>query len=99
MFRDRNMFKQPTTHQEKKAVKFACRLLTDFGFNRVISVPSRELAKFLTSKGYPVSYLTVITYWKLLEQMGYVTREMECRQWGVTYRLKRYAFKKILNEL
>lgn len=41
--------------------------------------------------------MTVIAYWKCLERMGYVKREMGACINGVTYYLNRYAFKKIIN--
>lgn len=90
--------KQPTTLREKRAVEFGVALLTCFGYGYTISVPSRQLAKELTTKGYPISYITTIEYFKKLVEMGWATREMTAKMFGVTYKLNRYAFKKLLAE-
>ena len=89
--------KQPTTIQEKRAIKFAVELLTKHDYGYTITVPSRALADELTSKVTKISFMTVIAYWKCLERMGYVKREMGACINGVTYYLNRYAFKKIIN--
>lgn len=36
-------------------------------------------------------------YWRALERLGYVKKEMKCRLFGVTYRLNRYAFANLIN--
>lgn len=90
--------KTPQTIQEKRALKFAVDLLTIHGYGYTITVPSRELAAELTSKGNPISFITVISYWKALERLGYVKREMQARINGVTYYLNRYGFTQLLNQ-
>ncbi len=61
--------KQPTTIQEKRAIKFAVELLTKHDYGYTITVPSRALADELTSKGTKISFMTVIAYWKCLERI------------------------------
>lgn len=87
---------QPKTIQEKRAVKFATDLLTKHGYGYTIPVGFVELSNELNGKGVKISFMTVITYWKALERMGYATREMGARINGVTHRLNRYAFQNLI---
>lgn len=87
-------FKQPTTLQERRAVQFLLTL-NKLGYGYTICIPSRELAKELNDKGTKISFMSVIAYWKALERMQYVTREMESRMYGVTYKIKRYPIQQL----
>lgn len=91
------MFQQPKTALEKRAVKFGVDLLTKYGYGRVITVPVMELTADLRAKGATISHPTIMQYWRALERLGYVTKEMQCRLHGATYRLKRYAFAKLIS--
>lgn len=91
------MFKVPKTVQEKRAIKFGVELLTKHGYGHTITVPVMELTKELKEKGVKISHPTVMQYWKALERLGYVKREMQARIFGVTYRLNRYAFSNLIN--
>lgn len=90
------MLKQPNTIQEKRAIKFAIDLLTKHGYGYTIPVGYVDLAKELTENGSKISFMTVISYWQALERMGYATREMGARINGVTHKLNRYAFQKLI---
>ena len=91
------MIRKSATIQEGRAINFALKLM-EYGFGYTIRIPSRQLSKELTEKGFTISFLTIISYWKALERMGYVTRQMGARINGVTYYLNRYAFKKLSNQ-
>lgn len=86
---------QPKTIQEKRAVQFAIDLLTKHGYGYVIPVGYVELSNELAENGVKISFMTIISYWKALERMGYATREMGARVNGVTHTLNRYAFQKV----
>lgn len=86
------------TIQEKKAIQFGVELISKFGYGYTINVPSRTLADQLTKKGKPISFITVIKYWKTLERLGYVSRECKAKIFGVTYTLNRYAFNKLIRK-
>lgn len=92
----KKMLNKANTLQEKRAIKFAI-LLVELGYGYTIRVPSRQLEKELKAQNYPVSFMTIISYWRTLERMGYVTRTMGARINGVTYYLNRYAFTKLTN--
>ena len=87
---------QPKTIQEKRAVQFAVDLLTKHGYGYVIPMGYVELSNELAEIGVKISFMTIISYWKALERMGYATREMGARVNGVTHTLNRYAFQKII---
>lgn len=84
------------TLQEKRAIEFGKYLISN-GYGYTIRIPSRQLAKELTAKGKPISFITIIGYFRSLVKMGYCSSEMHCKLWGVKYTLNRYAFEK-LNE-
>lgn len=90
------MIQTPKTIQEKRALRFALDLLEKYGYGYTINVPSRDLSADLTEKGRKISFMSVIAYWKALERMGYVKREMSARINGVTFTLNRYAFQKLI---
>lgn len=69
-----------------------------FGYGHIISVPSRELSRRLTTQDYKVSFITITKYWEALVDMGLATRYMKARIFGVTYKLNKYAFKTIHEE-
>ena len=87
------MFTQAVTSRQKRALKFALIIVEHYGY--IVRVPSRQLAKELTDMGFTISFITVIKYWETLEKMGYVTRTMDARIFGVTYHFNRYAVKRI----
>lgn len=89
----------PKTTKEKRAVQFAVDLLTKHGYGYIVNVPSRTLAKELTEKGYPISFVTIRTHWKTLIKLGLVKSEMKAKLLGVTYHLNRYAFNKIIRSM
>lgn len=91
------MIHQPKTVQEKRAVKFGIDLLTKYGYGYTITVPVMELTTVLKSHCVKISHPTVMQYWRALERLGYVKKEMKCRLFGVTYRLNRYAFANLIN--
>ena len=91
------MIKAPQTVREKRAVKFGIDLLTKYGYGYTISTPVMELTDELRVKGVKISHPTLMGYWRALEQLGYVKREMQARIFGVTYRLNRYAFANLIN--
>lgn len=91
------MFYTPSTTREKRAVKFGVDLLTKHGYGHTITTPVMELTKELKGKGVKISHPTVMQYWRALERLGYVKREMQARIFGVTYRLNRYAFSNLIN--
>lgn len=91
------MFYTPSTTREKRAVKFGVDLLTKHGYSHTITTPVMELTKELKEKGVKISHPTVMQYWRALERLGYVKREMQARIFGVTYRLNRYAFSNLIN--
>lgn len=91
------MIYQPKTVQEKRAVQFGIDLLTKYDYGHTITVPVMELTKELKEKGAKISHPTVIQYWRALERLGYAKREMQCRLFGVTYRLNRYAFANLIS--
>ncbi|WP_290077895.1 hypothetical protein [uncultured Muribaculum sp.] len=93
-----NRLTKPSTIQEKRAVQFAVDLLTKHGYGYTIPVGFVELSNELNEKGVKISFMTVITYWKALERMGYATREMGARINGVTHKLNRYAFQKLIQQ-
>lgn len=88
------MLTQAVTPRQKRALKFAQVVVENYGYT--VHVPSRQLSKELTAKGYQISFLTVIHYWETLERMGYATRTMDARIFGVTYYFNRYAIKKLI---
>jgi DNA-binding transcriptional ArsR family regulator len=90
------MIYQPQTVQEKRAVKFATDLMTKYGYGHTISTPVMELTKDLKEKGVKISHPTLMGYWRALERLGYVKKEMQARIFGVTYRLNRYAFNNLI---
>lgn len=90
------MIRKSATIQEGRAIAFMQKLM-EYGYGYTIRIPSRQLSKELTAKGYPISFLTIIKYWIALERMGYVTRTMGARINGVTYYLNRYAINKLTN--
>lgn len=90
------MIATPKTIQEKRALKFAVELLTKHGYGYTIPVGFVELSNELNEKGVKISFMTIIAYWKALERMGYATREMGARINGVTHKLNRYAFNKLI---
>lgn len=90
------MFRPPQTLQEKRALQFAVNLLTKHSYGYKIPMGFVELTKELNAKGVNISFMTVIAYWNALERMGYATREMGARIHGVTHKLKRYAFKNLI---
>lgn len=92
------MTKEAKTIQERRALRFAVYLVGKYGYGYTITVPSRQLSDDLSDKGYKISFMTVIAYWKTLERMGYVKREMSARINGVTYYLNRYALKKLMDK-
>lgn len=91
------MYHTPKTVQEKRAVKFGVELLTKHGYGHTITIPVMELTKELKEKGVKISHPTLMGYWRALERLGYVKREMQARIFGVTYRLNRYAFSNLIN--
>lgn len=91
------MIYQPSTTREKRAVKFGIDLITKHGYGHTITTPVMELTKELKKKGVKISHPTVMQYWRALERLGYVKREMRARIFGVTYRLNRYAFSNLIN--
>lgn len=91
------MIHQAKTIQEKRAVKFGIELLTKYGYGHTITIPVMELTKELKGKGVKISHPTVMQYWRALERLGYVKREMHARIFGVTYHLNRYAFSNLIN--
>lgn len=93
-----NRLTKPSTIQEKRAVQFAVDLLTKHGYGYTIPVSFTQLAQDLTNKGTKITFMTVIAYWKALERMGYATREMGARINGVTHKLNRYAFQKLIQQ-
>lgn len=90
------MYYTPKTVQEKRAVRFGVELLTKYGYGHTITVPVMELTQELKEKGLKISHPTVMRYWRALERLGYVKREMQARIFGVTYRLNRYAFDNLI---
>ena len=90
------MIYPPNTAQEKRAVQFGIDLLTKYGYGHTITVPVMELTKELKERGVKISHPTIMGYWKILERLGYVKREMEARIFGVTYHLNRYAFSNLI---
>lgn len=90
------MIATPKTIQEKRALKFAVELITKHGYGYTIPMGFVELSQELNEKGVNISFMTVIAYWKALERMGYATREMGARINGVTHKLNRYAFSKLI---
>lgn len=91
------MIHPPKTVQEKRAVKFGVDLMTKHGYGHTVTVPVMELTNELKEKGVKISHPTVMQYWRVLERLGYVKREMQARIFGVTYRLNRYAFANLIN--
>lgn len=87
-------FKEPSTIQEKRAVKFLVTL-NRLGYGYTISIPVFELTKKLKDKGVKISHPTLMGYWRSLERLGYVSREMQARIWGVTYKVKRYPIQQL----
>lgn len=87
------MFTQAVTSRQKRALGFALMVVEHYGY--IVRVPSRRLAKELTDMGFSISFLTITKYWEALEKMGYVTRTMDARIFGVTYHFNRYAVKKL----
>jgi len=88
-------FREPSTLLEKRAVQFLITL-NKMGYGYTVSVPVMELTKELKEKGVKISHPTVMQYWRALEQLGYITREMQARIFGVTYRIKRYPVQKLI---
>ncbi len=89
--------KKAQTLPEKRALEFGVELLTKYGFGYTIRVPIMELTKELNEKGMKISHPTLMKYFKALEHLGYVKREMKARIFGVTYYLQKYPFKKLIN--
>ena len=54
-----------------------------------------KLTKELKEKGVKISHPTLMGYFRALERLGYVKKEMQARIWGVTYRLNRYGFNQL----
>lgn len=90
------MIQEPKTLQEKRALKFGVELLTKYGYGYTISIPVIEFRDELRKKGMKISHPTIMDYMGALERMGYVTKELHSRAWGVTYYLNRYAFNKLI---
>lgn len=93
------MIYSPHTVREKRAVKFGIDLLTKHGYGYTITIPIMELTTELKEKGVKISHPTLMGYLKALEQLGYLKREMQARIFGVTYRLNRYAFTNLINNV
>lgn len=89
--------KKAQTLPEKRALEFGVKLLTEYGFGYTIRVPIMELTTELNEKGMKISHPTLMKYFKALEHLGYVKREMTARIFGVTYYLQKYPFKKLIN--
>lgn len=89
------MVYKPQTTQEKRAVMFGLDLLNKYGYGHTISTPVMELTKELREKGCKISHPTLMGYFRALERLGYVKKEMQARIWGVTYRLNRYGFNQL----
>ena len=89
-------FKKPKTTLEKRAVQFATDLLPKHDYSYTIPVGYEELSNELKGRGVNISFVTIISYWKTLERMGYATRSMKARKKGVTHKLNRYAFQKLI---
>ena len=92
------MLKEATTLQEKRAVQFAVDLLTKLDYGYTVTTGYVELAKEFNEKGIKISFMSVMAYWKALERLGYVKREMGARINGVTHILNRYAFQKLIKQ-
>lgn len=90
------MILEPLTLQERRAVSFIVRLIRDYGYGYTIHVPSRQLSGDLFRYGYPISFITIRSYWDILEHLGIVSREMNARKHGVVYHIKRYPIKKMM---
>lgn len=91
-------FKEPTTTQEKRAVDFLITL-NRLGYGHSVTIPVMELTNELKEKGVKISHPTLMGYWRALERLGYITREMQARIWGVTYRIKRYPVQKLISNM
>lgn len=89
------MVYKPQTIQEKRAVMFGLDLLSKYGYGHTISTPVMVLTKELREKGVKISHPTLMGYFRALERLGYVKKEMQARIWGVTYRLNRYGFNQL----
>lgn len=92
------MILKPTTLQEKRAVRFFKDFVTVYGYGYGINTPCFELVAELKAKGCSISHVTLLAYWDALERMGYLTREMEARMFGVSYKFNRYAVNLIKKE-
>lgn len=88
---------KPKTLKEKRALQFGIDLLTKYGYGHTVHIPVHLFARELTAKGYRISFMTIMSYWRTLIQMGYATKEMGARINGATYKLNRYAFNKLIN--
>lgn len=88
-------FKEPLTVQEKRAVDFLLTL-NKMGYGNTVCIPVMELTKELKEKGVTISHPTVMQYWRALERLGYIKREMRARIFGVIYRIKRYPVQKLI---
>lgn len=86
---------KPQTVQEKRALAFGLDLLNKHGYGHTISTPVMELTKELKEKGVKISHPTLMGYFRALERLGYVKKEMQARIFGVTYRLNRYGFNQL----
>lgn len=89
------MVYKPQTTQEKRALAFGLDLINKYGYGYTISTPVMELTKELKEKGIKISHPTLMEYFRALERLGYVKKEMQARIWGVTYRLNRYGFNQL----
>lgn len=87
------MFDKPVTKIQKRAVAFALKLVTKYGFSHNIHIASDKLADLMADNGDPISPHAIHRYWRTLEDMGYLKREMRSRKHGATYHLNRYALK------
>lgn len=71
--------KKAQTPKEKRALEFGVELLTKYGYGYTIRVPIMKLTKELNEKGMKISHPTLMGYFKALEHLGYVKREMPAR--------------------
>lgn len=76
----------------RKVKAFAKQLIETYGYT--FQVPSRVIAKELKT----VSFITAISYLKVLEKDGYLNRDMTSRKHGVKYWFDRYKISKLLGE-
>ena len=89
------MVYKPQPTQEKRALAFGLDLINKYGYGHTICTPVMKLTKELKEKGVKISHPTLMGYFRALERLGYVKKEMQARIWGVTYRLNRYGFNQL----